>query len=72
MKKITDFLLSLFSRRIMLWITQKLLFVFVFMTLTDQIYMVILYAINTVFDLFILNEISVKPIDMKIDIEKHL
>lgn len=72
MKKIKDFLLSLFSRRIMLWFTQKLLFVFVFLTLTDQIYMVTLYIVNTVFDLFILNEITVKPIDAKISIEKNI
>lgn len=72
MKKITDFFVSLFSRRIMLWVTQKILFVFVFMTLTDQLYMVILYTINTVFDLFILQELNVRPIDAKIDITKQL
>jgi len=68
MKKLQSFLLSLFSRRILLWITQKILFVFVFITLTDQYWMVALYAINTIFDLFILNELNVKPADAKINI----
>lgn len=72
MKKIKDFFLSLFSRRIMLWVTQKLLFVFVFLTLTDQVYMVVLYIVNTVFDLFILNELNVNNIDAKISIEKNI
>ena len=72
MKKITDFLLSLFSRRIMLWVTQKILFVFVFLTLANEMYMVILYAINTIFDLFILNELNVKAIDAKVEITKQL
>jgi hypothetical protein len=55
----------------MLWFTQKLLFVFVFLTISDPLYMVLLYTVNTIFDLFILNEITVKPIDSE-DIAKIL
>lgn len=72
MRKLKEFIKSLLSRRIMLWFVQKLLFIFVFLTLSNEMYIVALYLINTVFDLFLLNEINVKPIDAKIDISKNI
>lgn len=76
MNKIKDafikLLSNLLSRRIAIYFVNKILAFKLIYMLVEPMYISIVFLISTVFDLFVIQEINIKPIDAKIDITKQI
>lgn len=62
------FIISLMSRRMLLYFINKFVAFYMYYYIKEEVYQLIIFGLSSIYDLFILQELNVKPIDAKIDV----